>query len=100
MGYRFDLPFSKYAQIVGVPRLGVIIDNILLLIIAFADIDETIVQAILLPVVLPAKHTHCTTRMPWDIRNLVAIIGIVWIGNINRRLVGVLRFSGEVEVLG
>ena len=95
-----DIPFSKYTQIVGVPRLGVIIYNILLLIIAFADIDETVVQAILLPVVLPAEHTHSTTRMPWDIRNLVAILGVGRVVDFDGRLVGILRFGGEVEILG
>ena len=94
-----DIPFSKYTQIVGVPRLGVVVDDVLLLIIAFADIDETIVQTILLPVVLPAKHTDCATRMPRDIWYLVAVVRIVRVSDINSRLVGILRFGGEVEVL-
>lgn len=82
----------------GVPRLGVVVYDVLLLVVAFADINKTIVQAILLPVVLPTKHTHCATRMPRDIRYLVAVVGIIWVGNINGRLVGILRFGGEVEV--
>ena len=43
MGYRLDVPFSKNTQVVGVPRLGVVVDDVLLLVVAFADIDKTIV---------------------------------------------------------
>ena len=83
----------------GVPRLGVVVDDVLLLVVAFADINKTIVQAILLPIVLPAKHTYGTTRMPGDIRYLMPVVGVVRVGDINRRLISVLSLSGEVEVL-
>ena len=83
----------------GVPRLGVVVDDILLLVVAFTYIDGTVVQAILLPIVLPTKHTHCATRMPWDIGYLMTVVGVVRVGHIDSCLVGILRFGGEVEVI-
>jgi hypothetical protein len=60
MGYRFDVPFAYEREIVGVPRLGVVVEDVLLLVVAFSYIYKTIVEVVLHPIVAPTEHTYCT----------------------------------------
>ena len=82
-----DVPLRCYAQVVGVPWLDVVGRNVLLLVVAFTNVDEAIVEA----VAFPLQHCCDATAVMRDIGYLVLIVVVVAVSNIACILIGVLR---------
>ena len=85
-------PFAVERQVMRIPWLHVIVNRVLLLAIALTDIDERVVESVMVSAfALPVKTQHHTAAVPRYIGYLVTVIGIIWIGDIDSRLVGVIE---------
>ena len=85
----------------GVPRLHVVVNRVFLLTVAFAYVNERIVESVVVPAAaLPVESQHHAAAMPRDIGYLMTIISVVRIRHINSRLVGIIEPCAEREVQG
>ena len=92
--YRLNPPFSIDRQVMRVPWLHVVVNSILLLTVAFTDIDERLVETVVVSVLtLPIKTPHRTAAVPRDIRNLMTVEGIIGVRHIHRCLVRIIESS-------
>ena len=91
-----DRPLAINRKVVGVPGLNIVVDRVLLLAIPFSDINEGVIESVVVSAfALPVEARHHTTAMKRDIRNLVAVIGIVGIGDIDGFLVRIREPRAE-----
>ena len=63
------LPNLRESEVVGVPWLLVVGEDVRAVVVAFAHIDETVVQS----PPFPCKMPDDATRVPWDITYLSAV---------------------------
>ena len=75
-----------------VPRLYVVINDILLLRVPLAYVDEGIIESVVVSSpALPIQAEYHTSAVPWDIRNLMTVIRVIGVGYINRLLIGIFE---------
>ena len=90
----FHPPPIDEAQVAGVPRLHVVVEDILLLVVTLAGIDERVVER---PVAM-AKTDNGRAGVPGDVGYLVLIIRGGGVGDVAGVLVGVLRTDGRDKI--
>ena len=75
-----------------VPGLNIVIDGVLLLSVAFSDVDEGVVETVVVSAAAgPFESEYRAPAMPRDIRDLMTIIRIRGIRDVDRLLIGVVE---------
>ena len=88
--------FLHERHVAGVPRLRMVVDDVLLLVVAFAHVDEAIAQR----PCAPREGYDGRSAVPGNVGNLVAVVRVRRVRHVDGLLISVLQLARQRPFVG